>query len=137
MTTILHETTETVCPSARADGAALWLSAPDLERATGWALKPEGLCRDALCIPIPPPLRSTLVKNEAIDAAGLWSSLGNPVAHDEGNAVWLLGTGSGQRSAALETLEAPDFALPDLAGVSHRLVDYRGRKVLVVSWASW
>ncbi|NDG42002.1 MAG: TlpA family protein disulfide reductase, partial [Betaproteobacteria bacterium] len=38
---------------------------------------------------------------------------------------------------ALSTLEAPDFELPDLAGQTHRLSDYRGKKVLLATWASW
>ena len=42
-----------------------------------------------------------------------------------------------ERTAALESLEAPDFTLPDLSGRPHSLVDYRGRKVLLATWASW
>jgi thiol-disulfide isomerase/thioredoxin len=34
-------------------------------------------------------------------------------------------------------VQAPDFDLPDLAGVSHRLSDSRGRPVLVSFWAVW
>jgi len=34
-------------------------------------------------------------------------------------------------------VEAPDFAFPDLAGVIHRLSDYRGRPVVVAFWAVW
>ena len=30
----------------------LWLSAADAERATGWTLKPEGICRDDVCVPM-------------------------------------------------------------------------------------
>ncbi len=31
----------------------------------------------------------------------------------------------------------PDFALPDLTGVSHRLSDWRGRALAVNFWATW
>jgi peroxiredoxin len=37
----------------------------------------------------------------------------------------------------LQSLQAPDFTLPDLEGKWHALSEYRGRKVLLVSWASW
>jgi len=32
---------------------------------------------------------------------------------------------------------APDFALTDLAGKEHKLSDYKGKKVLLVFWATW
>ena len=32
---------------------------------------------------------------------------------------------------------APEFALEDLDGVTHRLADYRGRVVIVNFWATW
>jgi hypothetical protein len=38
---------------------------------------------------------------------------------------------------ALRSLEAPDFSLPDVAGRMHALSDHRGKKVLLVTWASW
>ena len=30
----------------------LWMSADDAERVTGFALKPEGMCRDEICVPM-------------------------------------------------------------------------------------
>jgi peroxiredoxin len=33
--------------------------------------------------------------------------------------------------------EAPDFALKDIDGKTHRLSDYRGRPVIVNFWATW
>ncbi len=32
---------------------------------------------------------------------------------------------------------APDFALTDLDGKAHKLSDYKGKKVLLVFWATW
>ena len=37
----------------------------------------------------------------------------------------------------LTSLDAPDFSLPDLDGKMHSLSEHRGKKVLLVSWASW
>jgi peroxiredoxin len=49
----------------------------------------------------------------------------------------VLGEAAGDRAAALRSLQAPDFTLPDLSGRMHRLSEHRGKKVLLVSWASW
>jgi hypothetical protein len=67
----------------------------------------------------------------------MWRRSGQPVVHDAASHTWVLGTGAAQRGAALSSLEAPDFELPDLSGRAHRLSDYRGRKVFLASWASW
>jgi peroxiredoxin len=34
-------------------------------------------------------------------------------------------------------LEAPDFTLPDIDGQLHSLSDFLGKKVFLVTWASW
>ncbi len=116
---------------------ALWISAKDLERATGWVLKPEGLCRSEVCMVVAPSDRERLVDREAVCASGLWQTLGRPVLHDEGHSVWMLGEGAADRSRNLESLEAPDFTLPDITGKLHSLSDFRGKKVFLATWASW
>lgn len=129
MATVLSDTGTHAVPTQ----AGLLLSPADTERVTGWALKPEGLCRDELCVPLSPAMR----QGDRIDVAAFWRHLGNPVASDRSGETWVLGTGPDQRNQALAGLEAPDFALPDLAGKTHRLSDYRGQKVLLTTWASW
>lgn len=124
------------------DAAALWLDAPGIAAATGWQWKPEGLCQGDVCMPLPPAARAQWVRQapgqaEVLDLAAFWRHSGQPVVHDTARQTWVLGTGAAQRRAALETLEAPDFTLPDLAGVPHRLADLRGRKVFLATWASW
>lgn len=82
MTTVIHEQRETDLAGARVDGDALWLTPDDTERATGWALKPEGLCRGPICIPLTPSRRAELTAAGEVDVAGLWRYLGHPVARD-------------------------------------------------------
>jgi hypothetical protein len=137
MITVLHEQRQTQWPDASADGDALWLDGPGVEQATGWTWKPEGLCHGDICVPLPPAAKSELVRDGRLDIAAMWRRSGQPAVHDSGSRTWVLGTGAAQRGAALATLQAPDFALPDLAGREHRLSHYRGHKVLLFSWASW
>jgi hypothetical protein len=78
-----------------------------------------------------------MVRGDAVDVAALWRHMGHPVVRDDAGCAWVLGTGARERADALRSLEAPDFALPDLAGRVHALSAYRGRKVLLATWASW
>ena len=122
---------------AEALGDALWLPVPTAESVTGWALKAEGLCKGAVCVPLPPGRERELVDGARVNVAGLWRYLGKPIVHSADGSVWVLGESAEDRAASLRSLEAPDFTLPDPAGRPHRLSDYRGRKVLLVTWASW
>jgi len=137
MITLLHEQSETTCRTARVTGDDLWISPRDLEQATGWSMKPEGFCLRDVCVPVPSGDRSRYVDGERVNAAAFWRRLGNPIVHDASGEVWALGTGASDRVASLQSLEAPDFALPDLAGVTHTLSEQRGKKVLLATWASW
>ena len=129
MGTVLTETGTHTVPS----DAGLVLSPADAERVTGWALKPEGMCHDELCV----PLSGAMQQGDRIDVAAFWRHLGNPVASDRAGDTWVLGTAPEARNEALAGLMAPDFELPDLSGKLHRLSDYRGQKVFLTTWASW
>ena len=122
---------------AAPSATALWCSARDAEAATGWVAKPEGLCRGPVCVPLPAGREREVVDGGRIDLAALWRHLGQPAAHSDRGDAWVLGQSARDRAAALASLEAPDFALPDPAGRVHRLSDHRGKKVLLVTWASW
>ena len=137
MITLLHEQREVALPDTAADGDDLWLGAGEIERATGWQWKPQGLCRGDLCVPLPPSGPGEPVRDGRLNLAAMWRRSGQPVVHDAASRTWVLGTGAGLRGAALATLEAPDFELPDLAGRMLRLSAYRGRKVFLATWASW
>ena len=129
MATILTESDEFTVDAAN----GLWLTAADAARVTGWTLKPEGMCRDDQCVPLP----STAVAAGRVDVEAFWRRLGNPVLCADDRETWVLSAGAGDRNAALAGLMAPDFTLSDLSGTPRTLSDLRGNKVLLVTWASW
>jgi hypothetical protein len=98
---------------------------PDLEQRTGWAIKPEGACRDDVCVPLPAPF----------DVRELAERLGMALAHDEHHGLWALGPTAGGR--ALSSAELPDIVLPDRGGEEFALRSLRGTKVFMIAWASW
>lgn len=109
-----------IVESLRLDPAAF-------EAATGWAIKPEGACRGDICVPLP--------ASEELDLAVVAERLGMPVVKDEPENLYCLGPAGGGR--ALDSAALPDIALPDRHGELFRLNSLRGRKMLLVAWASW
>jgi hypothetical protein len=104
-----------------------------LTARTGWAIKPEGACLGDICVPLPHSVRNA---DGSIDATGLAERLGAPLLHDDAHGLWSLGpaTVSGN---ALSTAQVPELELPDLDSKPFELSSLRGRKVLLVAWASW
>lgn len=124
-------------PGSSSAGEELWLPVASLPEATGWKLEPEGICRGDVCVPIPAGRAEEWVRDGLFSFSELATELGMPLVHDEPHDVWSIGEAPATRASRLESLEAPDFTLPDLDGNPHSLTDYRGRKVFLVSWASW
>jgi len=120
---------------ARREGGTLLLDAGDVEAALGWHLEERGLCREGVCRPVDDP--SALLRDGFFDLEGLAKTLGRPLAFDAGEGVVCLGEGRARMRAWMQTMQAPDFTLPDLAGTPHTLSDHRGRKVLLIAYASW
>lgn len=120
---------------AATTGGAVRLSVEGVEQALGWELTEEGFCMGPVCYPLPPD--TDLVTDAGIDLAGLATLIDRPLALDEAEGAAYLGVSSRERSQELELLYAPDFTLPDLDGDLHSLSDHRGKKVLLVAYASW
>ena len=122
---------------ADAKGGALWLKSADLERVSGWAHKPQGFCKGEVCVPVPAARKDEFVRGESYNLAALAELLGQPMVADPENCVYCFGEAAAERKRILTSLDAPDFTLPDLDGRMHSLSQYRGKKVFLVSWASW
>jgi hypothetical protein len=109
--------------------SSLRTDAIGLERATGWTLKAEGLCKEAVCVPF------NASSDGAIDMRDVAARLGMPLVAYERAGIWALGPPSGARAVA--SAAAPDLELPDLDGRPFRLSSLRGSKVLLLAWAPW
>lgn len=139
--TILTSDSEATPASAQPEGDRLWLRSDELLASTGWELKPEGVCRGEVCVPLPADRAAALLseRNGAtwLDVAGFAGYVGQTSAHDAATGSWYFGPGPEERRGQFDLLDAPDFELPDLDGRMHRLSDYRGKKVMLALWASW
>ena len=93
-------------------------------RAIGWDLKPEGLCRGDVCVPLPD--RSTI--------RALANALRRPLVEAPEQGLMALGPEAGR---ALLSARAPELTLPDWRGGEFSLSTLHGQKVLVVAWAPW
>ena len=116
-------------------GESFRLRHSSVRETLGWELKPEGLCRDSVCVPVADPAR--LGDGESLDLWALATALGRPLAQDVDEDVAVIGAAAADRGTSLASLQAPDFTLPDLSGKPHTLSDQRGKKVLLIVYASW
>ena len=115
----------------RPDPKDLWVRAADLPRINEFTLKPQGACRADMCIPVPKSLTSGAWFNLTAFA----QRLRQVCVHDSG--VWSFGEMPVVRGDFYHSRIAPDFTVPDRKGRPVRLSDFRGKKVLVLTWASW
>ena len=113
----------------------LGVSADDFARATGWSLKPEGLCKGEICVPV----RDTAAMSNgaAIDLAEFARVTGREIVIDASRNVMAMGEQASSRAAAMATLDAPNFTLPDINGDLVSLSDFANRKKLILAWSSW
>src|SRR5580693_3162179 len=112
--TLLHHDAVHFPATGSADGEALWLDAGEARDVTGFELKPEGFCRDEVCVLIPPG-RETELKTEdgrRVNLTALARLLGEPIVRSPEHGVWAIGEAGIKRHERLVSLQAPDFTLP-------------------------
>lgn len=117
----------------------LWVTLPDLTRATKFVLKPQGVCRDELCFPIPKGRKDAFLRKQTkttwFNLSEFARLLHQPIAREA--ETWYFGPRPEVQNAFVGSLTAPDFTLPDVNGKQHSLREFRGKKVLLITWASW
>jgi hypothetical protein len=139
--TVIYDEKATEVSATFRGSQDLWLSKKDLARATRFVVKPQGVCRDELCFPLPKKRKAEFLNKQGntewFNLSEFAKLIKQPAAFDEKQGVYYFGPRADAQNAHLNSLEAPDFTLPDMNGKSHSLRDFRGKKVLLVTWASW
>ena len=107
----------------------------DLEVATGWVLKPEGLCKGDICYPV--RNAGELSDGVNIDLASFAKFTNQSIVFDRGYEVVALGDSAPTRAESMSSLNAPDFKLPDIHGKQVSFSDFNRRKRLLLAWSSW
>jgi len=137
---IVYDDAATEVSPAREEAGQLWITMTDLKHATRFELKPQGVCREELCFPVPSGRKAEFENRSSgkdwFNLTAFAALVRQPVVHDAVLATWYFGLRSDQRES-LSSLQAPDFTLPDMQGNLHSLSDFKGKKVLLVTWASW
>lgn len=109
----------------------LWIKQKDLPRINQFEVKPQGACRADVCI----PLSKTLKNGDWFNLTGFADKIGEAFVADQN--VYSFGEIPVLRGAFYNSRIAPDFAVPDRQGKLVHLSDFRGKKTLVITWASW
>jgi hypothetical protein len=116
---------------AEVDGDRVLISPAELEWATGWELKPEGLCRGPVCVLVHEPVQT---EHGLVDLAAIARALGRSFALSIEGGVAAL---AGDPMATGQTGNIDELELADVDGNVVRMSDTAGRKRLLIAWASW
>ena len=130
-TTVLYGDRNVALAKANIEGTELWIRPADLPRINEFEVKPQGACRAEICVPVP----KALSKNGWFNLTGFARRIGQTWVADAN--TWSFAEIPILRSGFLRSRIAPDFAVPDRKGRMVKLYDFRGKKVLIVTWASW
>jgi hypothetical protein len=128
---VLYDDRTVKLDQVRPDANDLWVRTADLPRVNGFPLKPQGACRADMCIPVP----KQLGRGSWFNLSGFARRVRQASVHEAG--IWSFGEIPAVRGDFYRSRNAPDFAAPDRKGRTIHLSDFRGRKVLVITWASW
>lgn len=139
--TVLFAERTTRLASVRVEGDDLAIPLADFAAVTGLDLKPQGICQGEFCLPLGPETKRELFSThdgaEWISLTALARRLDQPLEAVREERVWSFGEVPAVVAGGLGAGLAPEFVLPDRQGRPVRLADFRGKKVLVLTWASW
>jgi hypothetical protein len=125
-----------VDPAESTPSPALWIRKTDLPRINEFELKPQGACRADVCVPV----EKSMARGAYFNLTAFARKVGQTFVVDRDARVWSFGEIPLVSGQFVESRVAPDFEVPlneARSGRPVRLSDFRGKKVLVLTWASW
>ncbi len=138
---VLYDNQAVSVDTTLADPNDLWIPPGDLRRVNGFELKPEGACIDDICVPVRQDVDSDMfVRRDGaswFNVTELADRLEQPYVSDHEASVWSFGAIPVRRTSFLERAVAPDFTLTDRDGNAVHLSDFKGKKIMLLTWASW
>ena len=138
---VLYEGQVVDLKNTMADPTDLWIPPNQLARVNGFELKPEGACIDDICVPVRQDVDSEIFVSRQgqqwFNVAELADRLQQPYAVDHDSGVWSFGAIPVRRASFVERAVAPDFSLPGADGKTYQLSDFKGKKIMLLTWASW
>lgn len=114
-----------------------YVDAADLSAATGWTLKPVGLCRGEVCLPLFGRAVAHPDDPDLIDLDEWAQAIGLVLARDEAESVAAVTPSAAARLQELRDGKAPSLILNDVDGNPVSFDDFSGHKRVLVTWASW
>jgi hypothetical protein len=108
------------------------LTSEEFTASTGWELTPQGACQKDICV----PLRRDVHRPDGnIDVETFAAEMSMPLVSDTKYSLWALGPRAGGR--VIDDDQVPDVVLESFDGLRYDLASLRGRKALLLAWASW
>jgi len=139
--TVLYKERIVEISDTLADASELWIKPEDLTRINDFELKPQGACLENLCVPVLQDRDSDMYVTRRgqgwFNMTGLADKLQQAWVADYDDNVFSFGVMPLERQSFFRGAMAPDFELSDREGNIVRLSDFRGKQVLLLTWASW
>jgi hypothetical protein len=139
--TVLYQGAVVEVATTLPDATDLWIAPGELTRVNGFKLKPEGACIDDICVPVRQDQDSEIFIRRAgvswFNVSELASRLKQAQVTDYDQGVWSFGAIPARRASLVNHNRAPDFTLQDKDGNAVQLSDFKGKKIMLLTWASW
>lgn len=114
-----------------------YVDADALAAATGWVLKPVGLCRGDVCVPLLGRSVAHPDDPRRVSLAAWAAALDLLLVLDAEEQVAAVAPSAAAHARDLGDGRAPSLVLPDVDGEPVSFDDLSGHKRVLVTWASW